>query len=98
MDRRVRLHRDRTNVGIVLFQSARDPDKRSARSQPAEKVGHAPQGLLPNFATCAVIVRSPISFVVVLIGIKILMWLASRDFTRQQLRPVTALQRISFNY
>src|SRR5437763_6095050 len=82
MEGSVGLQADALNPRIQLFQPPGSAYKCAARTKAGHKMGHAVFGLLPNFGCGGLIMRAPVGWIAVLIGIKIFLGIAGVDLTR----------------
>ena len=97
MKRRTGLHRDCSYCRFQFLQSATGADKGAGGSQSRDEVCNAAFGLFPNFQSGALVVGTPVRWIVVLVRIEIFLGLSCRQLTRDNLCAVGGLQRIRFN-
>src|SRR5690554_1145568 len=83
---------DRTGM---LFESARRPHGRPARSEPGHEMGNLISDLLKNLTPCTKIMREGIRGVRILIGIKITIGLSFNELSNESNRPIRSFHRIA---
>src|SRR5208283_383727 len=92
---RIRLDRNATDIAIELLKPARCADERTAGAQHRDKVRHTAFGLPPDLLRGAVIMRSPVRVIRVLVRVEVFLWLRSGEFPRFPDGSVGPFRRVS---
>ena len=88
---RVGLQGDALHGGIQFFEAARGADESTAGAEHGDEMGDAALGLLPDFVGRAQVVRLPVRFVGILVGVKILVGMLGGQLAREANRTVGAV-------
>jgi len=94
MEGLVGLQGNQPDFGIIFAQEAPDTGERACCTQPGDKMGDLPAGLLHDFRAGGQVMRLPVGHVVVLVGVVKEVGLVGSHLARQADGTVRTFQRV----